>query len=117
MNFKDALLINEGIILELRTEDYVNLFKKNGLGKMNSINKRYINTEPKFYDNLPYKTIPFYDSKKNYKKIKVGCTSAELYDFINDTLEVAKQKSFNEYDLTNLKQSLNDFKKLIVNYQ
>ena len=120
MNFKDALLINEEIILEIKTEKYLDNFFdhiKNNYPVFFYQNK-ILKVEPKKYTSSNYLEIPVELSNKKSIYIKTGLETKELNIFINDVYNTAiQQNRFKEKDLESLKISLNKFKEKVINYK
>lgn len=113
MNFKDALLINEGIILEATPERYLNAFIKNNYDLTSTIkfNDRIIGSEPiatKFGLVIP----------NNDDDIPLGKgETRQIINFRDRVIELAKEKELSNNKIITLTNCLNDFSKKVNNYK
>jgi hypothetical protein len=115
MNFKDALLINEGIILEATTEIYLNKFNL-GNGPISNYLNNIVKIEVKNFNN----TLSFPAKLSNGETIDIPVKkdSIELNKFIKDVYNTAINKNtYTDGDLESLKISLNKFKQKVINYK
>lgn len=111
MKFKEALLLNEELILEATPKKYLNEFIKGdySINYAKKFNDRILKVD--IINSRWGKSIPWGEEGA---EIPVGFKTKQLEDFSSEVLNLAKEKELDNSQLLTLKNALKDFEEKVI---